>query len=229
MNTSADNAVIEINDDFGEIEEDYYYIKNESNYENQNIEEDFSNISNLNKLNNYFSNSNIDINNDIDVDPNFTDNKLKKEEEKRRLKEVEEFEKRTAPKNNIIDFDEINKKEDDIIEANEEEEGILIDNSNYLSRIKKNSISEQNEDSQKLNKNKINNIIYENRSEDGESKTTQRKNNDINSYEKYEKDDINSNNMRYKIKGENIKFINANHKKKNNNNNKDISNTKKRR
>ena len=191
MNTSADNAVIEINDDFGEIEEDYYYIKNESNYENQNIEEDFSNISNLNKLNNYFNNSNININNDTDVDPNFTDNKLKKEEEKRRLKEVEEFEKRTAPKNNIIDFDEINKKEDDIIEANEEEEGILIDNSNYLSRIKKNSISEQNEDSQKLNKNKINNIIYENRSEDGESKTTQRKKNDINSNEKYEKDNIN--------------------------------------
>ena len=215
MNTSADNAVIEINDDFGEIEDDYYYIKNDSNFENHKSEDVSSNISNLYKLNNYFSDSNIDINNDTDVDPNFADKRLKKEEEKRRQREVEEFEKRIQPQNNIIDFDEINKKEDDSIEVNEGEEDILIDNSNYLYEPKKNSLKDKNEDIQKKNKNKINNIIYENKSEDCESKTTQRKNNDIHSYEKYEKDDINSNNMRYKIKGENIKFINSNHSIKN--------------
>ena len=221
METSEE--IIDINDDFQESnEEGNYYINNSSNIINHNNEEeyDYSIPSNINKIqngissqkesqineyelyndynyyyinhNNYSKNSNID--NDNDVDPNFADKKLKEEEEIRRRKEIEEFEQRTSPENqNIIDFDEIDNKDD---ENDIDEEGIIIDNSNYLTKMNSNNISikykeKQNEKNIIFNQNKIkNNRNYEIESEDIESKVTQIKNNRNNSYDK---DDIISN------------------------------------
>jgi len=216
METSEE--IIDINDDFQESnEEENYYINNNSNMINQRNEQeyDYSIPSNINKIqygnssqkesqikeyelyndynylnhNNFSDNSNID--NDNDVDPNFADKKLKEEEEIRRRKEIEEFEQRTSPENqNIIDFDEIDNKED---ENDVDEEGIIIDNSNFLSKINSNNISIKYRKKQKekdiiFNENKFkNNQNHENESEDIESKVTQIKNNRNNSYDK---DDI---------------------------------------
>jgi len=222
METSEE--IIDINDDFqGSNEEGNYYINNNSNMINHRNEEeyDYSIPSNINKIhygsssqkesqineyelyndynyinnNNFSNNSNID--NDNDVDPNFADKKLKEEEEIRRRKEIEEFERRTSTQNqNIIDFDEIDNKED---ENDIDEEGIIIDYSNYLSKINSNNISIKYKEKQKVkdiifNENKFKNIQnHENESEDIESKVTQIKNNRNNSYDK---DDI----MSYKNK-----------------------------
>jgi len=224
METSEE--IIDINDDFQESnEEGNYYIDNNSNMINHRNEEeyDYSIPSNINKIhngsssqkesqineyelyndynyinhNNFSNNSNIDNDNDNDVDPKFADKKLKEEEEIRRRKEIEEFERRTSSQNqNIIDFDEIDNKED---ENDIDEEGIIIDYSNYLSKINSNNISIKYKEKQKekniiFNENKFKNIqIHENESEDIESKVTQIKNNRNNSYDK---DDI----MSYKNK-----------------------------
>ena len=247
MDTSEE--IIKINDDFQELKGENYYIKKNSNFESQKNGEEYeysipSNIIQNNKYlrqesqinesgfyndnynniisNNYFNNSNADK--DTDVDPNFADTKLKKEEEIRRRKEIEEFEKRTSlqnDNNNIIDFD-------DYDEVGVDEEGIKIDNSNYLSKIKKNNISNKNKENKILrinnvyiNGNRTNNynkIENENESEDLESKITQIKNNRINSYEK---DDEISNNIINKERNEDMKIIykkNLNKYEKNNQN-----------
>ena len=247
MDTSEE--IIKINDDFQELKGENYYIKKNSNFESQKNGEEYeysipSNIIQNNKYlrqesqinesgfyndnynniisNNYFNNSNADK--DTDVDPNFADTKLKKEEEIRRRKEIEEFEKRTSlqnDNNNIIDFD-------DYDEVGVDEEGIKIDNSNYLSKIKKNNIINKNKENKILrinnvyiNGNRTNNynkIENENESEDLESKITQIKNNRINSYEK---DDEISNNIINKEKNEDMKIIykkNLNKYEKNNQN-----------
>ena len=154
------------------------------------------NMKNKNEVN-YF-------NNDIDVDPNFRDIKLKKEEEARRRKEVEEFEKRKLKKykdNNIIDYDESsekkNKKNKDDIQI--DDEGIYIDNFNYISKTKINNISYKNS----LGKKNINNNnnLNNNEIEDYESKITQ-----IKHLSSYSKDDLNINISPDKLKKENIKF-----------------------
>mgnify|MGYP002624696563 CR=1 FL=1 len=220
METSEE--IIDINDDFQESnEEGNYYMNNDSNMKNHKFEEeyDYSIPSNINKIHygnssqkesqineyelyndynyNYINNnnSNNDNDNDNDVDPNFVDKKLKEEEEIRRRREIEEFEQRTSPENqNIIDFDEIDNKDD---ENDVDEEGIIIDNSNYLSKINSNNISvkyreKKNDKNIIFMQNKIkNNQNNENESEDIESKVTQVKNNRNNSYDK---DDIITNN-----------------------------------
>ena len=147
-----------------------------------------------------------DINyyNDIDVDPNFRDIKLKKEEEARRRKEVEEFEKRKLQKykdNNIIDYDESSEKKNlknkDDIQV--DDEGIIIDNFNYTSKTKINNINYKNSLCKK------NNININNEVEDYESKITQ-----IKHLSSYSKDDLNINISPDKLKKENIKFKNFN-------------------
>ena len=149
-----------------------------------------------------------DINyyNDIDVDPNFRDIKLKKEEEARRRKEVEEFEKRKLQKykdNNIIDYDESSEKKNlknkDDIQV--DDEGIIIDNFNYTSKTKINNINYKNS---LCKKNNINNNIN-NEIEDYESKITQ-----IKHLSSYSKDDLNINISPDKLKKDNIKFKNFN-------------------
>ena len=153
-------------------------------------------------------NNKNDINyyNDIDVDPNFRDLKLKKEEEARRRKEVEEFEKRKLQKykdNNIIDYDESSEKKNlknkDDIQV--DDEGIIIDNFNYTSKTKINNINYKNS---LCKKNNINNNIN-NEIEDYESKITQ-----IKHLSSYSKDDLNINISPDKLKKENIKFKNFN-------------------
>lgn len=109
IDTNEDNDIISINDDYQEVNKDSSFINKKSEYNKKKPFEKFE-IPNFNRLNNIIQNSNIGI--ETDVDPNFKDINLKKEEEKRRLKEVEEFEKRNQ--NNIIDFDEINNKEEEI-------------------------------------------------------------------------------------------------------------------
>ena len=147
-----------------------------------------------------------DINyyNDIDVDPNFRDLKLKKEEEARRRKEVEEFEKRKLQKykdNNIIDYDESSEKKNlknkDDIQV--DDEGIIIDNFNYTSKTKINNINYKNSLCKK------NNININNEVEDYESKITQ-----IKHLSSYSKDDLNINISPDKLKKDNIKFKNFN-------------------
>jgi len=229
IDTNEDNEIIQINDDFQELNEESEendYIQNNSQLYNDD-EEDYSNYSNSNRLKNILKNSIKEI--DTDVDPNFRDKKLKKEEEKRRQKEVEEFEKRISPQNqNIIDFDEINKREEEDNEV--DEEGIFIDNTIYLSVPKKNSFPDKIEEKQNLNnmyinmnnKSKIKNRNYnENDSEDVDSKITQMKNNHINSYEK---DDITSNNLRNKEKIEEIKILVSKESDRYNDTNKDYFN-----
>ena len=155
-------------------------------------------------------NNKNDINyyNDIDVDPNFRDIKLKKEEEARRRKEVEEFEKRKLQKykdNNIIDYDESSEKKNlknkDDIQV--DDEGIIIDNFNYTSKTKINNINYKNSLCKKNNIN--NNININNEVEDYESKITQ-----IKHLSSYSKDDLNINISPDKLKKDNIKFKNFN-------------------
>ena len=138
---------------------------------------------------------------DKDIDPNFKDIKLIKEEEERRRKAVEDFEKRKLKKNkdnNIIDYDDIfeNKNKDKINkdDTQVEDEGIIIDNFNYMTKPKINNISYKNSIHKKNNE-----------FEDLESKITQ-----IKHISSYSKDDLNINITPDKIKKENIKFKNNN-------------------
>ena len=138
---------------------------------------------------------------DKDIDPNFKDIKLIKEEEERRRKAVEDFEKRKLKKNkdnNIIDYDDIfkNKNKDKINkdDTQVEDEGIIIDNFNYMTKPKINNISYKNSIHKKNNE-----------FEDLESKITQ-----IKHISSYSKDDLNINITPDKIKKENIKFKNYN-------------------
>jgi len=177
---------------------------NESFNFNQDQEDIFNSSmhsSSNQKLKNIKCKTENDIYNEIDVDPNFRDIKLKKKEEERRRKAVEEFEKRKLKENmeNIIDYDEITEKsskKNNKDDAQEEDEGIIIDNFNYISKPKINNINYKNSVSKKNNE-----------FEDLESKITQ-----IKHISSYSKDDLNINMTPDKSKKENIKF-------KNNNNN----------
>ena len=77
------NDILQIDEDFHELNEENSYFKDNSEY-NKNSS---NNLSNSNQFYNYLKYSNIEL--DMDVDPNFIDINLKKEEEKRRKKEVE--------------------------------------------------------------------------------------------------------------------------------------------
>ena len=177
---------------------------NESFNFNQDQEDIFNSSmhsSSNQKLKNIKCKTENDIYNEIDVDPNFRDLKLKKKEEERRRKAVEEFEKRKLKENmeNIIDYDEITEKsskKNNKDDAQEEDEGIIIDNFNYISKPKINNINYKNSVSKKNNE-----------FEDLESKITQ-----IKHISSYSKDDLNINMTPDKSKKENIKI-------KNNNNN----------
>ena len=186
---------------------------NESFNFNQDQEDIFNSSihsSSNQKLKNIKYRTDNDIYNEIDVDPNFIDIKLKKIEEERRRKAVEEFEKRKLKENkeNIIDYDEItekisNKNKED---TQEEDEGIIIDNFNYISKPKINNISYKNSVAKKNNE-----------LEDLESKITQ-----IKHISSYSKDDLNINMTPDKSKKENIKFKNNNNILTNINTNIDI-------
>ena len=188
IDTNEDNEIIQINDDYQELNEESSYLKDNLNSEKNNSKYN-SNISNSHQKNNHLKYLNIDI------DPNFIDGDLKKEE-KRRLKEIEEFEKRIYGQNYIIDFDEMNKKGQEI---EVDEEGIIIDNFNYFLKTKKNCFSNKNKKNKNntkkdtktknsINENSINNG---NKSEDSELKITQ-----IRKNHSYEKDDMHwSNNI----------------------------------
>ena len=165
------------------------------NQEQGDILNSFIHSSSSQKLKNIKYNNESDFSNDRDIDPNFRDIKLKKEEEERRRKEVEEFEKRKFKRNdNIIDYDEISEKvnkkdKEDLENTQVEDEGIIIDNFNYITKTKNNNIS---------NKNSV--IKKNNELEDLESKITQIK------HSSYSKDDLNINMSPDKTKKENIKF-----------------------
>ena len=157
---------------------------NESMNFNQDQEDMFNSslpFSSSQKLKNTKSKEELDSLNDKEDDPNFADSKLKKEEETRRRKAVEEFEKRKMKNNkNIIDYDEIsdikNKTKKNKDDTQVDEEGIIIENFNYASKPK------------------ITNINYKNISgkkkeiEDLESKIAQ-----IKHITSYSKDDLNMN------------------------------------
>ena len=157
---------------------------NESMNFNQDQEDMFNSslpFSSSQKLKNTKSKEEIDSINDKEDDPNFADSKLKKEEEARRRKAVEEFEKRKMKKNkNIIDYDEIsdnkNKTKKNKDDTQVEDEGIIIENFNYISKPKINNINYKNS----LGKKK--------EIEDLESKTSQ-----IKQITSYSKDDLNIN------------------------------------
>ena len=157
---------------------------NESMNFNQDQEDMFNSslpFSSSQKLKNTKSKEEIDSINDKEDDPNFADSKLKKEEEERRRKAVEEFEKRKMKKNkNIIDYDEIsdnkNKTKKNKDDTQVEDEGIIIENFNYISKPKINNINYKNS----LGKKK--------EIEDLESKTSQ-----IKQITSYSKDDLNIN------------------------------------
>ena len=140
-------------------------------------------------------NHNIDTDTNKDIDPNFKDIQSKEEEGKRRRKEIEEFEKRkknkkkennnNIEKDNIIDFDE-NKEDSFVVD-----EGVILNNINYVSKTKINDIHYKNS----LGHNSNNNENKKgNEFEDLESKITQIKN-----ISSYSKDDININTTPSKI------------------------------
>ena len=147
-------------------------------------------------------NHNIDTDTNKDIDPNFKDIQSKEEEEKRRRKEVEEFEKskknkkkennNNIEKDNIIDFDE-NKEDSFVVD-----EGVILNNINYVSKTKINDIHYKNSFGHNSNNNENK---KGNEFEDLESKITQIKN-----ISSYSKDDININTTPSKINKENIKF-----------------------
>ena len=157
---------------------------NESMNFNQDQEDMFNSslpFSSSQKLKNSKSKEEIDSINDKEDDPNFADSKLKKEEEERRRKAVEEFEKRKMKKNkNIIDYDETsdnkNKTKKNKDDTQVEDEGIIIENFNYISKPKINNINYKNS----LGKKK--------EIEDLESKVSQ-----IKQITSYSKDDLNIN------------------------------------
>ena len=174
---------------------------NESFNFNQDQEDMFNSSipsSSNQKLKNIKYRTDNDMCGEIDDDPNFRDIKLKKLEEERRRKAVEEFEKRKLKENmeNIIDYDKITEKmsKKNKGDTQEEDEGIIIDNFNYISKPKINNISYKNSVAKKNNE-----------LEDLESKITQ-----IKHISSYSKDDLNINMTPDKSKKENIKLKNNN-------------------
>ena len=172
---------------------------NESLNFNQDQEDMFNNSSlpftSSQKLKNTKSKDEIDFLNEKEDDPNFADSKLKKEEEARRRKAVEEFEKRKMQKNNnIIDYDEINenkyKTKNNKNDTQLDDEGIIIESFNYVSKPKINNINYKNS------------LCKKNKElDDLESKITQ-----IKQITSYSKDDLNINSSPEKNKNENNKF-----------------------
>ena len=172
---------------------------NESLNFNQDQEDMFNNSSlpftSSQKLKNTKSKDEIDFLNEKEDDPNFADSKLKKEEEARRRKAVEEFEKRKMQKkNNIIDYDEINenkyKTKNNKNDTQVDDEGIIIESFNYVSKPKINNINYKNS------------LCKKNKEvDDLESKITQ-----IKQITSYSKDDLNINSSPEKNKNEYNKF-----------------------
>ena len=172
---------------------------NESLNFNQDQEDMFNNSSlpftSSQKLKNTKSEDEIDFLNEKEDDPNFADSKLKKEEEARRRKAVEEFEKRKMQKNNnIIDYDEINenkyKTKNNKNDTQVDDEGIIIESFNYVSKPKINNINYKNS------------LCKKNKEvDDLESKITQ-----IKQITSYSKDDLNINSSPEKNKNEYNKF-----------------------
>ena len=168
---------------------------NESLNFNQDQEDMFNNSSlpftSSQKLKNSKSKDEIDFLNEKEDDPNFADSKLKKEEEARRRKAVEEFEKRKMQKkNNIIDYDEINenkyKTKNNKNDTQVDDEGIIIESFNYVSKPKINNINYKNS------------LCKKNKEvDDLESKITQ-----IKQITSYSKDDLNINSSPEKNKNE---------------------------
>ena len=169
--------IIEIDDDFQDLKEQKSYFKNNFNIENRKNEEEceYSIPTNSNRIktkkftkesqinesetisDNYFlSNSKMD--NETDVEPNFRDKKLKKEEEIRRKREIRQFEKRMALQcDNILDFDEIEKSDD----TKYNQKGSKNYNYNYnykhSSKLKNDSFGNKKPKDAYGSKNKINN------------------------------------------------------------------------
>ena len=192
--------IIEIDDDFQDLKEQKSHFKNNYNIENRKNEDEYeySFPTNSNRIkskkytkesqinesetisDNYFM-SNSKMDNETDVDPNFRDKKLKKEEEIRRKREIRQFEKRMALQcDNILDFDEIDKSD----ETKYNQKGSK--NYNYKQSSKLNNDSFGNKKPKEVygNKNKLKNYYHnDNESKDSESKIIEMKNN------RYEKDD----------------------------------------
>ena len=246
--------IIEIDDDFQDLKEQKSHFKNNFNIENRKNEDEYeySIPTNSNRIktkkftkesqinesetisDNYFlSNSKMD--NETDVDPNFKDKKLKKEEEIRRKREIRQFEKRMALQcDNILDFDEIDKSDD----TKFNQKGSKNYNYKHSSKLKNDSFGNKIPKDVYGNKNKLNNYYNnDDESKDSESKIIEMKNN------KYEKDDVDNkeeeyfqiinskifeqkkkmnNNPKNRYNNLDIKYKKEN--KKNNNNNKTNSN-----
>ena len=221
--------IIEIDDDFRDLKDQKSHCKNNCNIENRKNEDEyeysihtnsnwiktkkFSKESQINESevisDSYFlSNSKMD--NETDVDPNFRDKKLKKEEEIRRKREIRQFEKRMELQcDNILDFDEIDKSDD----TKFNKKGSKNNNNNKnLSKLKNGSFGDNRPKIIYGNKNKLNNYYNnDNESEELETKIIQMKNN------KYEKDDVDNKDDEY------FQIINSNiyeKQKKSNNNSK---------
>ena len=246
--------IIEIDDDFQDLKEQKSHFKNNFNIENRKNEDEYeySIPTNSNRIktkkftkesqinesetisDNYFlSNSKMD--NETDVDPNFKDKKLKKEEEIRRKREIRQFEKRMALQcDNILDFDEIDKSDD----TKFNQKGSKNYKYKHSSKLKNDSFGNKIPKDVYGNKNKLNNYYNnDDESKDSESKIIEMKNN------KYEKDDVDNkeeeyfqiinskifeqkkkmnNNPKNRYNNLDIKYKKEN--KKNNNNNKTNSN-----
>ena len=200
--------IIEIDDDFQDLKEQKSHFKNNFNIENRKNEDEYeySIPTNSNRIktkkftkesqinesetisDNYFlSNSKMD--NETDVDPNFKDKKLKKEEEIRRKREIRQFEKRMALQcDNILDFDEIDKSDD----TKFNQKGSKNYNYKHSSKLKNDSFGNKIPKDVYGNKNKLNNYYNnDDESKDSESKIIEMKNN------KYEKDDVDNKEEEY--------------------------------
>ena len=200
--------IIEIDDDFQDLKEQKSHFKNNFNIENRKNEDEYeySIPTNSNRIktkkftkesqinesetisDNYFlSNSKMD--NETDVDPNFKDKKLKKEEEIRRKREIRQFEKRMALQcDNILDFDEIDKSDD----TKFNQKGSKNYKYKHSSKLKNDSFGNKMPKDVYGNKNKLNNYYNnDDESKDSESKIIEMKNN------KYEKDDVDNKEEEY--------------------------------
>ena len=200
--------IIEIDDDFQDLKEQKSHFKNNFNIENRKNEDEyeysiptnsngiktkkFTKESQINESetisDNYFlSNSKMD--NETDVDPNFRDKKLKKEEEMRRKREIRQFEKRMELQcDNILDFDEIDKSDD----TKFNQKGSKNHNYKNSSKLKNDSFGKKKPKDAYGNKNKLNKYYNnEDESKDSESKIIEMKNN------KYEKDDVDNKDEEY--------------------------------
>ena len=142
--------IIEIDDDFQDLKEQKNHFKNNFNIEKRKNEYEYeysfpnnskrikskkytkeSQINESETISDNYFMSNSKMDNETDVDPNFRDKKLKKEEEIRRKREIRQFEKRIALQcDNILDFDEIDKSDD--TKSNQKGSKNIIIISNHL-------------------------------------------------------------------------------------------------